>query len=62
MTNAEFEAETFRLEHLIAYEDAGKKAPNKSLADKVAHNCERNRLQEVLRQHKLNFFELVEGA
>ena len=29
MTKAEFEAETVRLEHLIAYEDAGKKTPNK---------------------------------
>jgi len=62
MTQAEFDAETVRLEQLIAYEDAGKKAANKSLADKVAHNRERNRLQELLRQHKLNFFELVKAA
>lgn len=59
MTKAEFDAETVRLAKLIAAEDAGKKKAGKSLAEKVAHNRERNRLQEVLRQHKLNYFELV---
>ena len=59
MTKTEFDAETIRLEQLIAYEDSDKKNRNKSLAQKVAHNRERNRLQEVLLQHKLNFFELV---
>lgn len=59
MTKQEFDAEVTRLETLIAYEDAGKKNPQKSLAEKVAHNRERNRLQEQLRQHKLNYFELV---
>lgn len=59
MTQTDFDAETARLIKLIAIEDAGKKAPNTLLATKVAHNRERNRLQEVLRQHKLNYFELV---
>lgn len=59
MTKVEFDAETIRLNKLIAAEDAGKKGANKSLAEKVAHNRERNRLQELLRQHKLNYFELV---
>ncbi len=59
MTKAEFDAETVRLEKLIATENAGKKSANKSLAEKVAHNRERNNLQAALRQHKLSFFELV---
>ncbi len=62
MTKAEFDAETERLQQMIAAEDAGKKNPHLSLAEKVAHNRERNRLQEVLRQHKLNYFELVKAA
>lgn len=59
MTEKEYQAETKRLERLIAQADAGKKAPNKSLAEKVACNRERNQLQEALRQHRLNYFELV---
>lgn len=59
VTKADYDAETIRLEKLIASEDAGKKCAHNSLAEKVAHNRERNRLQEVLRQHKLNYFELV---
>lgn len=62
MTKQEFDAEAARLEALIASENAGKKDPNKSLAAKVAHNRERNRLQEQLRKHKLNYFELVKAA
>lgn len=62
MTKAEFDAETERLQRLIAAADAGKKNPRLPLADKVAHNRERNRLQEMLRQHKLNYFELVKTA
>lgn len=38
------------------------KQSNKSLEEKVAHNRERIRLQEVLRQHRLNYFELVKAA
>lgn len=59
MTEAQFAAETARLKKLIAKEDAAKKAPGQSLAEKIHHNRERNRLQEALRQHKLNYFELV---
>lgn len=62
MTQDEFDAETTRLEQRIALEDAGKKSPTKSLSEKVAHNRERNRLREDLRQHKLNYFELVGPA
>lgn len=62
MTKAEFDAETERLKQMIAAADAGKKSPILSLAEKVAHNRERNRLQEELRQHKLNYFELVKAA
>ena len=59
MTKPEFDAETVRIEVLIALANAGKGNPNLSLAEKVTHNRERNLLQEVLRQHKLNYFELV---
>lgn len=61
MTEQEYDAETTRLESMIAVEDAGKKNPMKSLALKVEHNRERNRLRELLRQHKLNYFELVKA-
>ena len=60
MTQAEFDAETARLEGLIAVEDAGKKCSSKPLAEKIAHNQERNRLAEQLRQHKLNYFGLID--
>jgi hypothetical protein len=59
MTPDEHNKEVRRLERLIAAEDAGKKSPTKSLAEKVAHNRERNRLQEKLRQFKLSYFELM---
>lgn len=59
LTKAEFEEEVNRLESLIAIEDSQKKNPTLSLAEKVAHNRERNRLQEILLQHQLNYFELV---
>lgn len=62
MTKEQFDAETIRLKNQIAVEDAGKKDPTKSLTDKVAHNRERNRLREELRQHQLNYFELVSAA
>lgn len=61
MTEQEYDAETTRLESMIAVEDAGKKDPTKALAQKVEHNRARNRLQEKLRQHKLNYFELVQA-
>lgn len=61
MTEQEYGAETMRLKSRIADEDAGKKDPMKSLAQKVEHNRECNRLQEQLRQHKLNYFELVKA-
>lgn len=59
MTQVEFDAVSKRLEELIAQENAGKKGSGIPLANKVVHNRVRNLLQEVLRQHKLSYFELV---
>lgn len=61
MTRTEYDAETVKIENLISVADIGKKNAKLSLAEKVAHNRERNRLQDVLVQHKLNYFELVTG-
>ena len=61
MTDQDYEAETKRLQSLISAEDAGKKDPTKTLAQKVEHNRERNRLQDVLRRHKLSYFERIES-
>ncbi|MBN3760936.1 hypothetical protein [Burkholderia sp. Ac-20365] len=61
MTADQYAAEVARLETAIAAEDAGKKDPTKTLAQKVEHNRARNLLQEDLRQLKLRYFTVVEN-
>ncbi|MFP3637508.1 hypothetical protein [Paraburkholderia sp. SIMBA_054] len=59
MTEEQHAAEVSRLLGLIKLHDDGKKNPKKALAQKIEHNRERNRLQEELRQLRLNYHTLV---
>lgn len=58
-TEEQYRCELARLSACISKEDAGKRDPRKSLAEKIAHNRERDRLSEVRRELLLNYFNLV---
>lgn len=62
MTEREFRDAVRQLNAAIQLHDDGKKDPTKSLTQKIAHNLERNRLQEELRHFRLQYFELVDEA
>lgn len=58
MTSGQHEAKSKSLERLIAKKRSAKKAAG-ALAEKLSIDREIKALQEALRQHRLNYFELV---
>lgn len=59
MSPAEHEAVERDLEKQIKQQDALRRDPSKSLAQKIEHARNAKALREALRQHKLQYFDLI---